>query len=204
MRNALRRRVQLGPLFLLALVWVLLWGRLTWATAIGGLLVGLVVVLAFPLPPLSLGLRFRPWPFLVLFLRFNVDLVVASLQVAWAAVNPWTRPDGRTVRVPLRCDDDLFVVITAEMTALVPGTIVIDALPERRELLLHVFHARDEADLDKVRARVLAQEDRVLRALAADHRDIRARPVPGSAAGGVSSPSVEPVKGPAGSTQEEM
>ncbi|WP_116115296.1 Na+/H+ antiporter subunit E [Austwickia chelonae] len=177
MRDVLRRRVQLGPLLLLALIWVLLWGRLTWATAVGGILIGLTVILIFPLPPLTLGLRLRPWALFVLFLRFNVDLIVASLQVAWAAVTPWTRPSGRTVRVPLRCDDDLFVVITAEMTALVPGTIVIDAVPERRELFLHVFHASDEHDLAKVRARVLAQEERVLRALAADHRSIMARPV---------------------------
>lgn len=175
--RSLRRRIQLGPLVLLALVWVLLWGRFTWATTIGGLLIGLGVLLMFPLPPLSLGLRIRPWPLLVLFLRFNADLIKASIQVAWVAVTPWAHPRGGFVLVRLRCEDDLFAVITAEMTALVPGTIVIDLVPSRRELLLHVFDA-DEEGRERVRDRVLAQEERVLHALAADHHAIIARPAP--------------------------
>ncbi|GAB3623094.1 Na+/H+ antiporter subunit E [Mariniluteicoccus endophyticus] len=172
------RRLQPGPMFLLAVVWVLLWGRLTWATAIGGLLVGAAILVVFPLPPLSLGLRVRPWSLLVLFLRFNVDLVVASCRVAYAAVAPWSHPRGGLVPVTLRCSDDLFAVITAEMTALVPGTIVIDLDPERRHLLLHVFDLRDEDESDRVRERVLAQEQRVLKALAAHYDQLVAQPAP--------------------------
>lgn len=152
---------------LLAVVWILLWGVLTPAAAVGGFLLGLVVVLVFPLPRLSLGVRIRPWPLLVLIGYFLVDLVKASVHVAISASTPWIRPQGRILTVPLRSDHDLFGVLTAELTALVPGSIVIDLDTSRREIVVHVFDesAGDDAAF---RAQVAAQEARVLRALARD------------------------------------
>ena len=152
---------------LLAVVWILLWGVLTPAAAVGGFLLGLVVVLVFPLPRLSLGVRIRPWPLLVLIGYFLVDLVKASVHVAISASTPWIRPQGRILTVPLRSDHDLFAVLTAELTALVPGSIVIDLDTSRREMVVHVFDesAGDDAAF---RAQVAAQEARVLRALARD------------------------------------
>ena len=152
---------------LLAVVWILLWGVLTPAAAVGGFLLGLVVVLVFPLPRLSLGVRIRPWPLLVLIGYFLVDLVKASVHVAISASTPWIRPQGRILTVPLRSDHDLFGVLTAELTALVPGSIVIDLDTSRREMVVHVFDesAGDDAAF---RAQVAAQEARVLRALARD------------------------------------
>ena len=133
---------------LLAVVWILLWGVLTPAAAVGGFLLGLVVVLVFPLPRLSLGVRIRPWPLLVLIGYFLVDLVKASVHVAISASTPWIRPQGRILTVPLRSDHDLFGVLTAELTALVPGSIVIDLDTSRREMVVHVFDesAGDDAD----------------------------------------------------------
>ena len=152
---------------LLAVVWILLWGVLTPAAAVGGFLLALVVVLVFPLPRLSLGVRIRPWPLLVLIGYFLVDLVKASVHVAISASTPWIRPQGRILTVPLRSDHDLFGVLTAELTALVPGSIVIDLDTSRREMVVHVFDesAGDDAAF---RAQVAAQEARVLRALARD------------------------------------
>ena len=152
---------------LLAVVWILLWGVLTPAAAVGGFLLGLVVVLVFPLPRLSLGVRIRPWPLLVLIGYFLVDLVKASVHVAISASTPWIRPQGRILTVPLRSDHDLFGVLTADLTALVPGSIVIDLDTSRREMVVHVFDesAGDDAAF---RAQVAAQEARVLRALARD------------------------------------
>lgn len=152
---------------LLAVVWILLWGVLTPAAAVGGFLLGLVVVLVFPLPRLSLGVRIRPWPLLVLIGYFLVDLVKASVHVAISASTPWIRPQGRILTVPLRSDHDLFGVLTAELTALVPGSIVIDLDTSRREMVVHVFDesAGDDAAF---RAQVAAQEARVLRALVRD------------------------------------
>ena len=152
---------------LLAVVWILLWGVLTPAAAVGGFLLGLVVVLVFPLPRLSLGVRIRPWPLLVLIGYFLVDLVKASVHVAISASTPWIRPQGRILTVPLRSDHDLFGVLTAELTALVPGSIVSDLDTSRREMVVHVF-VESAGDDAAFRAQVAAQEARVLRALAGD------------------------------------
>ena len=158
---------------LLACVWVLLWGVLTPAAAVGGLLLGLLVVLVFPLPKLSLGLCLRPIPALVLIGYFIADLVRASVHVALSASTPWVRPEGRILTVPLRTDNDLFGVLTAELTALVPGSIVIDLDTSRREMVVHVFDesAGDDATF---RRQVAEQEARVLRALSRDADEILA------------------------------
>lgn len=152
---------------LLAVVWVLLWGVLTPAAALGGVLLALLVLVVFPLPHFSLGVRIRPWPLLVLIGSFLVDLVKASVHVAASASAPWVVPQGRILLVPLRTDHDLFGVLTAELTALVPGSIVIDLDTSRREMVVHVFD-ESAGDDETFRRQVAAQEARVLRALARD------------------------------------
>lgn len=158
---------------LLAVVWVLLWGVLTPAAAVGGLLLGLAVVIIFPLPKLSLGVRLRLWPLIVLVAVFLVDLVKASIHVALTASAPWIHPQGRIITVPLRTDHDLFGVLTAELTTLVPGSIVIDIDTAAREMTVHVYD-NAAGDDDGFRRQVAAQEARVLRALAADADEILA------------------------------
>ena len=180
--KAFKRRVQPWTLALLVVIWVMLWGQISWGNLIAGLLLGVGVLLAFPLPPISLGVRVHPWPFIVLVLRFNWDLIVASLEVAYRSVAPWWRPEGRLLRVPLRSDDDLICVITAEMTALVPGTVVLDVSPAERWLLIHVFHAPDEEALRLAGLAVQEQEIRVIKALSLHKKHILAgQPIPMSA-----------------------
>lgn len=173
-----RRLVRPVPLANLTLVWVMLWGTPTWASVLGGLLVAAGVLLLVPLPPLHLGVRVRPLALAVLAGRFLVDLVVASVEVAYKASAPWVHPRGRLVTIGLRSDDPLFTTLTAEMTCLVPGTMVVDLDPASRKLLLHVFDAPDEAALEAAAANVLAQEARILRALSATADADLAREVP--------------------------
>lgn len=174
-RRTILRRLQPLPVLALTTSWVLLWGRLSPLNVAGGLAIAVAVLLAFPLPPLALGVRVRPWPFVVLVARFLADLVVASCEVAYRCVAPWERPHGGLVRAPLRSADELFATVTAQMTMLVPGTIVIDLDRDRRELLIHVFDVRRPGVREAVRRDVLAQEERVLRALAARADEILAR-----------------------------
>lgn len=161
------RRLQLLPILTLTVIWVLLWGTYTPVSIAGGVLLAVAVSVLFPLPPLALGLRLRPVPFLVLCARFAYDLVRASIIVSTQSVLPWVHPRGHLVTVDLLSDDDLFAVITAEMTALVPGSVVIDLEPHRRRMTLHVFDASED-ELVRVADRVRATERRVLRALARD------------------------------------
>ena len=181
LRRTLRRRLQRTALVPLIVIWVMLWGNVSWGNVIAGAVLAVGLLLLFPLPPVTWGVRLHPWPFVVLAVRFNIDLVRASVQMAYRSVAPWWHPQGRVLRVRLLSDNDFIAVVTAEMTALIPGSVVIDLNPAERWMLLHVFHAPGEQDLRHAAATVREQEIRVIKALALhkDHvlagRDVPAR-----------------------------
>lgn len=168
-RGVVRRRLQPVTWIVLTLVWVMLWGNFSWINVISGALVSGLLLVAFPMPPVRYGIRVRPWATIVLAARFFFDMAVASVQVAYKACAPWEHPQGRFTRVPLRGNNDLLCTMTAQMTTLVPGSIVIDLESDKtgRSLLLHLFDVPTPADVQRMRERVQSQEDRVLRALSA-------------------------------------
>ena len=147
---------------------MLLWGNLSWANVLAGLVLGTAVLLAFPLPKLTVGVRVRPLALLRLVVRFLFDVVVASVHVAWLAVRPKGAPRSSVITIPLVSRNELFQTIVGEMVSLVPGSLVIDLDGERGLLSLHYLEVETREDLERVRAGVLALEQRVLAALAAD------------------------------------
>nr|WP_245852582.1 Na+/H+ antiporter subunit E [Isoptericola jiangsuensis] len=159
---------QWPALLFLTLVWVLLWGDLSWANVLGGGLLALVVLVVFPLPSVQARGRFRPWPFVVLVGRFLTDLVVASFQVAFLALRPGYRPAGAVVQVRLRNPDDLFLTATAVLSTLVPGTLVLETRRRTGLVFLHVLDVDRAGGPDAVRADIRRLEARVLRAFAPD------------------------------------
>lgn len=165
------RRVQPVPLLWLTGIWVLLQGSVTWGNVLSGLLLGALVLVAFPLPRLIMGVRVQPVGLAVLVVRFLHDLVVASVRVAWQAVRPGPVVTGRVLQVQLVGRRDLFLTITAEMVALVPGTVVIDLDAGSGRLLLHALDVHTDEQVEATRRAVRGQERRVLRALAAEGGD---------------------------------
>lgn len=163
--TTLRERFAFWPMAWLAAAWILLWGTLSWFNVITGLLVAVFVMLLFPLPRMRVPLRVRPVAFAILTARFVFDLVRASVHVAWLAVAPAKPSGGSLVRVRLRSDEELFQTIVAEMTGLVPGTVVIDLDHRHHELLLHCLDVHTLEGRRAIRRQVLAQEVRVLKAL---------------------------------------
>jgi multicomponent Na+:H+ antiporter subunit E len=135
---------------------------------LGGLVVGALVVVVLPMPSLDVHGRFRPLPALALLVRFGYDLVVASFQVAWQALRPGREPRGAVVGVRLRNPSDLYLTVTAELSSLVPGSLVVEVHRLTGMLYLHVLDLDSYGGADKVRADVLALEARVLRTLASD------------------------------------
>ena len=144
---------------------------------LGGLrsraLLGLValavfLVVVFPLPPIVSDGRFRLVPFLALAGRFLSDLVVASFRVAWMALRRGPPPDGAVVQVRLRNSQDVYLTLTAVLSTLVPGSLVIETRRSTGTLFLHVLDLEGSGGVDGVRRDILALEARVLRALASD------------------------------------
>ncbi|SDD52463.1 Na+/H+ antiporter subunit E [Auraticoccus monumenti] len=158
----IRERVQPAPLVFLTVIWVCLWGELTLMLVVGGLLLSALVLLLFPLPRLTLGLRPSPVGLAVLVLTFVTDLVRASIQVAWLAVRPGPPPTGSEVEVELHTDNDLARTMTSGITILVPGTVVVDLTGRR--LRMHVIDVHTDEGRAAAAARVLQTERRVLRA----------------------------------------
>ena len=159
-----RLRHQLPLLVWLVLVWNLLWGTWSWANLLSGIVVALGVTLLLPLPPVVGGTRLHPVGLLVFLGYFFLDLVRSAALVAWQTIRPGGIGHSAIIRVQMRTDSDLLLTIVSEALTLVPGSVVIDLDRERRMLALHVLHVRDLADVERRRAAVLAEEERVVRA----------------------------------------
>lgn len=160
--------LQWPVLVVLTLVWMTLWGQVTVLTAVGGLLVAVIACLVFPLPPLRLNLRVRPLALLQLGARFVVDIVISSAQVARVVLRRQRPLRNAIVEVNLRTPSDFVMTVVAEMTCLIPGSLVVEARRSTHTLFLHVLDVGDAAGAERFRQSVLAQEERVLRALGAD------------------------------------
>ncbi|MEU5904860.1 Na+/H+ antiporter subunit E [Micromonospora sp. NPDC047527] len=160
-----RWRDQAVALGWLVVVWNLLWGEITWANLIGGVLVGGAVLVFFPLPPVTFGGRLRLGALLVFVGRFVVELVSASLHVARIAVQPGYRPRGAIIGVRLRVPTDLNMALTAEAVSLVPGTLILEVDRDAATLYLHVLDTRGPEDLTLARERTYALERRIVRAV---------------------------------------
>ena len=159
-----RLRWQPRQVIVLALVWVVLWGQVNLVTVVGGVLMGILVTVLFPLPSIGWAGRPHPWALLVLLGHLVKDLAVASFRLAVFAFGR-DMPSPGIVRVDLKADSDLYQVNTAELVSVVPGTIVVDGRQRSRILYLHVFDMPKDSTRDEVVADTLALEKRVVRAL---------------------------------------
>lgn len=163
----------LVPFLGLVLLWMLLWGEFTWLSLATGVALALLVSVAFYLPAVALSGRLNILRALLFALRLLVDIVLASLQIAWSAVNPWYRPSNAIIAVPLRTRSDLVMTFTAEAVSLVPGSIVLDVDRETATLYLHALNVRSVDEVPALKRSVLATERRLI--LAAGSADDLAR-----------------------------
>ena len=149
-------------------VWVLLWGDFSLGNVLAGVLIGLAVTTGLRMAPIDFHGRFRPLGFLRLLARFVVDLVKASFEVSLIALRPRYVPHGAVIGVQLRSHSDLYLTLTAELSSLVPGSLVVEAHRLTGMLYLHVLDVRQSGGIEAARQSVLDQEERVLRAFASD------------------------------------
>ncbi|GAA2163536.1 multisubunit sodium/proton antiporter MrpE subunit [Humibacillus xanthopallidus] len=158
-----RRTLQPRAIATIALAWMLLWDRLSWGNLINGVLIGLFVTLAFPLPSIEFQGRLRPHRVAWLIVLFLADLVAASWQVLRLALGR-RRPRNAVIGVQLRSRSDFYLTLTAELVALVPGSVVVDARRSTSVLYLHLLDIEREGAIEHQRRHVLAVEERVVRA----------------------------------------
>lgn len=159
-------RFRFRPLsiLLMALVWVVLWGSLTPMMIVSGLLLGYVVTLVFPLPPINWEGRFRPIGFIKLIGHLLGDLVVSSFRVLRLAFEKEVNLNAGIVRVDLASDHDLYQVQVAQVISLVPGTVVVEVVRHPRRLYLHAIDLVGDDPVAKIQSMTHDIESRVLHA----------------------------------------
>lgn len=164
-RPARYRSLQLPMLLWLTLVWVALWRDLSLLTVISGFLVATLASLAFPLPPLRLDVRVRPVALVWLVARFAWDVAVSSIHVIGVVLRPQGELRNAVVEVSLRTPSDFVLTVVAEMTCLIPGSVVVEAHRSTHTLFIHVLDVTDLEAVERFKQGVLDQEARVVRAL---------------------------------------
>ena len=155
-------------------LWVELWGVVSIANILGGLLVGLVLLVVLgsrdALHPLE-GLRPRGLvPLLRLAGVFVVQLVQANLRVAGEVLRPHPQLRRGIVRVELAPMTDAVATLIANFITLTPGTLSID-LQHREGGRMLYMHVLDLEDADEERERVHELERLVCAAFSGAVRD---------------------------------
>jgi multicomponent Na+:H+ antiporter subunit E len=137
-------------MLLLVLTWVALWGDVSAANVLSGLLVAAAIVVAFDTWREG-NVVVRPVHAARFALHFLYKLVEASLVVARTVITPHERINTGIVAVPLHGCSDALATLVAGTISLTPGTITFEV---RREPLTLFVHALDVRDMDQVRADV--------------------------------------------------
>ncbi len=155
------RRLRRHPVLLvwLTAVWVGLWGSVTSANVLGGLLVAVVLVAALPLPEGTDQNDVRPLALLRFVGFFAVDLVRASLQVALLVVRPHPQLRQAVVAVPVRGASDRLLTLLANTISLTPGTLTLEVDRQRSTLYVHVLDVGPKPQaVERVRSDILRLE----------------------------------------------
>ena len=158
-----RLRNQLPLIVVLVVLWMLLWGAVSWLNLATGILLAILVTRVFYLPSVELAGRFNLWYALVFLWHFAGDLVRASFQVALLAFRG-VRTNS-VIAVQLVSRSDLITTLTAISISLIPGSIVIEVDRERSILYLHVIDTEDESDVAGAHDLVMRVEARIIRTL---------------------------------------
>lgn len=155
----------------LTIVWMVLWGDLSIATAALGLVVALAVQLAFPLPDVPEMERFRPIALAHLLLWAGWGLARASVDVSIGVLAVRRPVQHALIRVPLHSESPFVKAMTVEVVTLIPGSVIVEL--ERHGLVMHVFDASSPASIQRARDEVRQAERLLVRAFAS--REERAR-----------------------------
>ena len=162
-RKRISLRQELPLLVWLVIVWGALWRDFSPGNLLFGALIAVLVARLFYLPPVELGGRFnvlRAVPFALMFLA---KVAAASFQVVYLAVAKGPRVISAVVAVPLRSHSDLLVTATGHITALIPGSLVVEVDRSTSTLYIHGINVRNAADAAQLRKDVRNTEAGLIR-----------------------------------------
>ncbi len=142
-------------------LWFALWGQLSWANLLSGVVV-VPLTLALLRPPVR-SHRVRP----VALARFAVTFLGLLVRSSWTVAVAVLQPTPERLRTgvvtcPLTQPDPLVATVVADAITLTPGTLTLDVRADPPAVEVHVLGLGDP---DEVRADVAELERLVLRAL---------------------------------------
>ena len=149
-------------------VWVLLWGNLSAANVLGGIVVGLFVMTVLALPRVPVEGRVHPLSVVRLAFVLVYYAALSSVQVAWAAVRPGPPPVNAVLRYPVEIKSDLVLTFMVDALNMVPGTMVLDIDREDRVLYIHVLDVGKPDAVDQFRTIVRTYETAFISAFERD------------------------------------
>ncbi len=161
-------------LFLLTLIlWVMLWGEVTFANVLSGILVATLLNLAMPIPPNS-ALDINFGGMVQLFGSWTIDFVKASISVSWLAIRRADPPPTAIIKVPMRTNDDISLTTAMALINLQPGGIIVDIDKREKTLTMHILDASSTSKVAEQINQLTRIERRVIRAF--ENRDVNEQP----------------------------
>jgi multicomponent Na+:H+ antiporter subunit E len=157
-----------GPWLIASLVavWVLLWGDLSVANLLSGVVVAVAVVVVFPVGDVDpVRHRVRPLACLRLVAFFVGELLFSTVVVARDVLGGRARQRTAILACPLRVHSEGLVAMIANVLAISPGTTPIEVTQEPPVVHLHVLRLRNP---DSVRRMVSLYEELVVAAVGSD------------------------------------
>ena len=155
-----------GLLLWLTFVWGGLWGSLTAANVLGGLLVAAVLLLLLPLPEVPRQSRVRPAALVRFVLFFFWALLAASWTVIVQVLRPRSQLRQAVVAVPVVGVSDQLLTLLANAVSLTPGTLALEVDRPRSTLYVHVLDIGGDADsVEQVRRSIMRLERLAILAL---------------------------------------
>src|SRR5690606_30126752 len=123
-------------------VWLALWGDVSAANVLSGILVATAVTFGFAAVR-SGTVVVRPLRVARFVLLFVYKLIEASLVVARTVVAPRHRIHSGIIAVPLQDCSDAIATLVADAISLTPGTLTLDVRRQPLTLFIHALDVRD-------------------------------------------------------------
>lgn len=164
-KRSLLRLHELPLLIGLVLTWMLLWREISWLSLLSGVLVSIIAMRLFYLPPVVLAGRLNLWWSLRFLGFFLWHLAVASVQVAWLAIRRGPPPKTAIIEVQLRTRSDFILTLVALTVSLIPGSLVVEVDRFGSVLYLHVLNTPTQREIREMRQQALYIEKLLIRAV---------------------------------------
>ena len=150
MNAAPRRRRTVAPLdpvvvMLFVTTWCALWGEISLANVVSGLVIGVVLRVALRDESTRRTVRFVPLARLLALV--TVDLVKSTAHVVYDVLTPTDYTNEVIVEVAAGPDATNHLLLLTTVITLTPGTAVVDTDQETGTLYLHLLYADTEASV---------------------------------------------------------